>query len=102
MGILDKLRGGDLRSIEKADEVVKDILTEPTLFDDVFKDLYMNDSCVRMRSADVVNHLTLTGSPAMQVRGKKTAETFAVRCFLGVSRTCDNSKVSVICHPSLF
>jgi len=56
MGILNKLRGGDLRSIGGADEVVKDILAEPTLFKDTI---------------NVINHLTLTGSPAMQARGKK-------------------------------
>ena len=55
MGVLDKLRDGDLRSIGRADEVVKDILAEPTLFKDTIK---------------VINHLILTGSPAMQARGK--------------------------------
>lgn len=58
MEILDKLRGGDLRSIGRADEVVKDILAEPDLFDDVFKGLYMSDPCVRMRSADVIEKVT--------------------------------------------
>jgi len=36
MGILGKLRGDDLRSLGRADEVIKDILAEPALFDDVF------------------------------------------------------------------
>ncbi len=55
MGILDKLRGGDLRSIGRADEVVEDILAAPTLFKDTI---------------NVINHLTLTGSSATQARGK--------------------------------
>jgi len=58
MGILDKLRGGDLRSIGRADEVVENILAKPPLFDDVFKGLYTSDPCVRMRSADVIEKVT--------------------------------------------
>jgi len=58
MGVLDKLRGGDLRSIGKANEVIKDIQAEPAWFDDVFKGLYTNDPCVRMRSADVIEKVT--------------------------------------------
>jgi len=57
MGILDKLRGGDLRSIGRADEVVENILAKPPLFDDVFKGLYTS-ACVRMRSADVIEKVT--------------------------------------------
>ncbi len=58
MHILDKLRGGNLRSIGRSDEVVGDIEAEPALFDAVFMGLYDDDPCVRMRSADVVEKVT--------------------------------------------
>lgn len=56
--ILDKLRGGDLRSIGNANEVADDILRNPALFKEVFKELSCNDPVVRMRSADVVEKVT--------------------------------------------
>ncbi len=44
--ILDKLKGGDLRSIGKAEEVVQDILQDPALFGEVFKGLLDGDLIV--------------------------------------------------------
>ena len=58
MHILDKLRGGDLRSIGRSDEVVSNIQADPALFDVVFKGLYDGDPCVRMRSADVIEKVS--------------------------------------------
>ncbi len=54
---MDKLKGGDLRSIGRADEVVSDIQKNRSLFKDVFKGLYSDDPVVRMRSADVVEKI---------------------------------------------
>ncbi len=58
MSILDKLRGGDLRSIGRANEVVGDIEKNVSLFETVFKGLYDSDPIVRMRSADVIEKVT--------------------------------------------
>ena len=53
-GILDKLKGGDLRSIGRSDDVVGDILENPDLFPEVFEGMLSEDPVVRMRSADAV------------------------------------------------
>ena len=52
--ILQKLKGGDLRSIGRVDEVVQDILRNPTLFEEVFEGVLDDDPIVRMRSADAL------------------------------------------------
>jgi len=54
MDILDKLRGGDLRSTGNADAVAEEIESNPKLFNAVFNGLYQDDPVVRMRSADAV------------------------------------------------
>ena len=56
--ILEKLRGGDRRSIGKANEVVADVLEDPSLFGAVFKGILDNDPIIRMRSADAVEKIT--------------------------------------------
>ncbi|MFC2169852.1 hypothetical protein ACFLRM_04735 [Acidobacteriota bacterium] len=56
--ILQDLRGGDLRSIGRADEVAQKIEKNPALFRAVFKGLYDRDPIVRMRSADVIEKVT--------------------------------------------
>ena len=57
---IDKLKGGDLRSIGRADEVVSDIHEDHSLFTEVFRGLYHDDPIVRMRSSDVVEKITRT------------------------------------------
>ena len=57
-GILEKLRGGDLRSIGQANEVAREIRDNPALFEPVFSGLFDNDPVVRMRSADVIEKAT--------------------------------------------
>ncbi|MFA4858017.1 MAG: hypothetical protein WC901_05530 [Candidatus Margulisiibacteriota bacterium] len=57
--ILQKLKGGDLRSIGRADEVVQDILNKPALFAEVFDGMLDDDSCVRMRSADALEKVSV-------------------------------------------
>jgi hypothetical protein len=57
-GVLQKLEGGDRRSIGRADEVVADVLAEPELFDSVFHGMAHGDPVVRMRSADVIEKVT--------------------------------------------
>lgn len=51
--ILKKLQGGDRRSIGRADEVVEDVLGDPTLFEFVFAGMLHDDPIIRMRAADV-------------------------------------------------
>ena len=58
MSILDKLRGGDLRSIGRSNEVAEDIEKNVSLFETVFKGLYDSDPVLRMRSADVIEKVT--------------------------------------------
>lgn len=56
--ILQKLKGGDLRSIGKADEVVKDILKDPSIFDEVFQGILSDDPVIRMRCSDVIEKVS--------------------------------------------
>ena len=52
--VIHKLSGGDLRSIGRANEVVKEVLNDKKLFADVFKGMLDEDPIIRMRSADVI------------------------------------------------
>lgn len=56
--ILEKLKGGDLRSIGRSEEVVQDILKNPKLFGVVFEGLFDNDPLVRMRAADALEKVS--------------------------------------------
>jgi len=56
--ILEKLRCGDLRSIGKCDEVVREVLDNPALFGSVFRGFANDEPVVRMRSADVIEKVT--------------------------------------------
>ena len=56
--ILAKLRGGDLRSIGRANEVALQVEKDPELFQFVFDGLFDADPVVRMRSADVIEKVT--------------------------------------------
>jgi HEAT repeat protein len=58
MGVLDKLRGGDRRSIGRSDEVVADVLADPALFDELFRGISSDDPLVRMRAADATEKVT--------------------------------------------
>ena len=52
MSLRDKLKGGDLRSIGRSDEVVEVILETPQRFGEVIEGIFSDDSIVRMRSVD--------------------------------------------------
>ncbi len=56
--ILQKLKGGDLRSIGRAEEVVQDILNNPVLFAEVFEGMLNDNPLVRMRSADALEKVS--------------------------------------------
>ena len=51
--VLQKLSGGDRRSIGRSDEVVTQVLADLALFEAVFQGIFSDDSLVRMRAADV-------------------------------------------------
>ncbi|HML34640.1 hypothetical protein [Sporomusa sphaeroides] len=56
--IYDKLKGGDLRSIGKAEGVVTDILNDKNLFIEVFNGMLSDDALIRMRSADAIEKVS--------------------------------------------
>jgi HEAT repeat protein len=53
-----KLSGGDRRSIGRSEEVVADVLADPTLFDLIFDAITSDDPLIRMRAADAVEKIT--------------------------------------------
>jgi hypothetical protein len=64
--ILDKLRGGDRRSIGRSDEVVRLVSWNPSLFPRLFRGIQDPDPVVRMRSADAVEKITSTHKDWLQ------------------------------------
>jgi hypothetical protein len=52
--IYDLLKGHDLRSIGKANEVVELVTRHPDLFDDLFNGIFHEDKVIRARCADAV------------------------------------------------
>lgn len=59
MDILTMLKGGDRRSIGRADELVALVLEEPALFHQVVRGMTADDLLVRMRAADIVEKVTI-------------------------------------------
>ena len=57
--LLERLEGGDRRSIGRANEVVTDVLNDPGLFRVVFNGMLSDDPLIRMRSADAVEKITV-------------------------------------------
>jgi hypothetical protein len=57
--ILAKLRGRDRRSIGRSNEVVSEVLRQPSLFPIVFAGMLSDDPIVRMRSADAIEKITV-------------------------------------------
>jgi hypothetical protein len=57
--ILHKLAGHDRRSIGRVNEVVEDVLHDPTLFEVVFNGMLSHDPVIRMRCADAVEKITV-------------------------------------------
>ena len=56
--LLQKLTGGDRRSIGRADEVVTEVLREPKLFPVLVEGLFQDNSLVKMRAFDVLEKAT--------------------------------------------
>jgi HEAT repeat protein len=57
-GLLQRLSGGDRRSIGAADEVVAEVLEDLELFGVVFEGMLDDDPVVRMRAADVAEKVS--------------------------------------------
>ena len=57
--ILDALKGGDRRSIGRANQVVASVRREPSLFPALMNGLRHADELVRMRAADAAEMLTV-------------------------------------------
>ena len=57
--ILDKLKGGDRRSIGRSNEVVVEVLADPGLFGVVFEGMLDDDPLIRMRCADAIEKMTV-------------------------------------------
>lgn len=55
--ILDKLEGGDRRSIGRSEEVVADVLKNPVLLKDLLMGLSAADALVRMRVSDAMEKI---------------------------------------------
>lgn len=69
--ILEKLKGGDRRSIGRANEVVKQVLRNPALLGELFKGMRSDDALVRMRAADAAEKVTAQ-RPQLLQRYKRT------------------------------
>ena len=57
--LLKKLRGGDRRSIASANQVVNDLLDDPSLFGVLFDGMLSDDPLIRMRAADAAEKITV-------------------------------------------
>jgi hypothetical protein len=57
--LLEKLSGGDRRSIGRSEEVVSVVLQQPVLFAVLIEGLSVDDSVVRMRAADAMQKVSL-------------------------------------------
>ena len=58
MNRLEKLRGGDLRSIGRSNEIVADIEENPLLIEIIFPGLHDPDPILKARAADVIEKAT--------------------------------------------
>lgn len=69
--LLEMLRGGDRRSIGRADEVVERVQKDPSLFGELFDGMLVDDPIVRMRSADAVEKITAERPDLLQPYKRK-------------------------------
>jgi hypothetical protein len=75
--VLQKLEGGDRRSIGRVSEVVTDVLNDPSLFEVVFNAMLSDDPIIRMRSADAVEKITAKHPEYLQPYKKKLIQQVA-------------------------
>lgn len=77
MNVLDKLKGGDRRSIGRVGEVVADVGGDPALFDAVFCGMLDDDPIIRMRAADAVEKISADHPEYLQPYKQKLVEQAA-------------------------
>jgi hypothetical protein len=65
-GVIEKLKGGDRRSIGRSNEVAREVLENPALFPELFSGMLHEDPVVRMRSADAAEKVTETQPELIQ------------------------------------
>ena len=63
--LLAKLQGGDRRSVGRVDEVVRQVLADPSLFGRLFEGMLHEDPLIRMRSADAAEKITVQHPEAL-------------------------------------
>ena len=63
---LNRLRGGDRRSIANVSEVVAAVRKKPGLFKDLIAGLFDEDPVVRMRAADAMEKISLENPQSLQ------------------------------------
>jgi HEAT repeat protein len=75
--VLQKLKGGDRRSIGKSGEAVKDVSKSPALFADLFAGLFDVSPLVRMRAADAIEKISRDRPELLQPWRRPLLETIA-------------------------
>ncbi len=75
--ILEKLRGGDRCSIGRSNEVVADVLKDPSLFETVFDGMLHEDPIIRMRAADAIEKITVKHPEYLLPYKQKLIQTVA-------------------------
>ena len=75
--ILQKLEGGDLRSVGRVEEVVVDVLAEPELFAGLFEGMQHENPLIRMRSADACEKITVLHPEYLQPYKRRLIEQIA-------------------------
>ena len=56
--LLQKLTGGDRRSIGKVEDVIQDVMKKPALFDVLIDGLSVDEPLIRMRAADAIEKIS--------------------------------------------
>jgi hypothetical protein len=75
--ILEKLKGGDRRSIGRANEVVRQVLRSPALLGELFRGMRSGDPLVRMRAADAAEKVTARRPDLLQRYKRSLLNTIA-------------------------
>jgi hypothetical protein len=75
--ILEKLKGGDRRSIGRANEVVRQVLRTPALLGELFKGMRSGDALVRMRAADAAEKVSAQRPDLLQRYKRSLLNTIA-------------------------
>jgi hypothetical protein len=85
--ILDRLRGGDLRSTGVANDVALEVIEDPSLIPILFKGMAAGELVVRMLATQrpqclghaqkLLRELSTSGTPAMRSRGVKLLRMLA-------------------------